>query len=357
MDIKNFVETAKVLPCNISVLIRGNHGIGKSRIVYQLGDFFELRTIERRLSQMSEGDMIGLPELKDGVTRFCPPDWFMQAFSEPVVLFLDELNRATPEVMQAAFQIVLDREMNGHRLHEGTRVFAAINNSSNYQVNEMDPALLDRFYAIDLDPNVEDWLKWAKDKVNDVMYDFIKAHSSFLDPNTKSNPGDVQPSRRSWERFDKCLAAVKLYEADMKQDIAAKQQFYNLGMGLVGKEAANAFIDYAKNLDNQITAEDILDNWDKVSKKVEKLGQEKWNICISKLVEHMKKKVVTEKQAKNVGKFVGTLPGELRVNWWTSMAATDTTEQATNIKVTHPFVSPHILNVYGKEAPKTPAKK
>src|SRR5437867_2646181 len=88
---------------------------------------------------------VTFPSTDWNVTRFNPPEWYMQACERPMVLFLDELNRATNEVMQAAFQIVLDRQLNGWKLHPLTRVYAAINMGANYTVNEMDPALLDRF--------------------------------------------------------------------------------------------------------------------------------------------------------------------------------------------------------------------
>ncbi len=182
MSIKTFKRVAAVMPPKVSILLRANHGVGKSKVVRQvsstvrkeliekkvvdlskyrdLKDFFPV--IDRRLSQMTEGDMVGLPSTDGETTRFNPPDWFKKACSEPCVLFLDELNRATPEVMQAAFQIVLDRELNGWKLHPLTRVYAAINSGANYTVNEMDPALLDRFFAIDLEPSLEEFCTWAR---------------------------------------------------------------------------------------------------------------------------------------------------------------------------------------------------
>ena len=88
LDIKTFIDVAKHLPPEQAVLIRGPHGIGKSNIVGQLADDACLPLIDRRLAQMTEGDMIGLPELTDGVTRFCPVDWVLRACKEPVALFL-----------------------------------------------------------------------------------------------------------------------------------------------------------------------------------------------------------------------------------------------------------------------------
>ena len=69
MDIKTFSTTVRALPADVSVLIRGPHGIGKSYLAQGVADDVELPLIDRRLSQMSEGDLVGLPELVDGVTR------------------------------------------------------------------------------------------------------------------------------------------------------------------------------------------------------------------------------------------------------------------------------------------------
>ena len=137
MDIKTFIECATSLPPEIAVLAKGGTGVGKSQIFKQIADQFGLELIDRRLAQMTEGDIIGLPKLTDGVTRFMPVDWLLKACEEPVALFLDEINRATVEVQQCAFQLVLDRELNGNKLHPQTRIYAAINEGSSYQVNEM----------------------------------------------------------------------------------------------------------------------------------------------------------------------------------------------------------------------------
>src|SRR5574343_250038 len=145
MSVETFVKVAASLPANVSVLLRAKHGVGKSQLVRQLKDIISERTgikfkavIDRRLSQLSEGDIIGLPSTDGNVTRFNPPDWFKTACERPCCLFLDELNRATNEVMQASFQIILDRELNGWKLHPQTRVYSAINLSSSYSVNEVD---------------------------------------------------------------------------------------------------------------------------------------------------------------------------------------------------------------------------
>ena len=61
------------------VLMRGRHGIGKSQLVYQFAGRRTLDVIERRASQMTEGDLIGLPNIEGRSTKWNPPDWFKTA--------------------------------------------------------------------------------------------------------------------------------------------------------------------------------------------------------------------------------------------------------------------------------------
>ena len=111
--------------------------------------------------------MVGLPSIEGNRTSFNPPDWFKQACEEPVCLFLDEVDRATLEVRQGIFELTDSRKLNGHNLHPDTIIFAAVNggeHGENYQVNEMDPAELDRWSVWDIEPTVEDWLAWGKEE-------------------------------------------------------------------------------------------------------------------------------------------------------------------------------------------------
>ena len=74
----DFKTLLTVLPhvttANHPVLLRGRHGIGKSSVVYQFADTVGLPVVERRASQMTEGDLLGLPKTDGNVTTFCPPD-------------------------------------------------------------------------------------------------------------------------------------------------------------------------------------------------------------------------------------------------------------------------------------------
>ena len=351
MSVRTFLKVAPKRPVETSVLLRGNHGIGKSQVVRQVAKGFGLEVIDRRLSQMSEGDMVGLPSTDGEVTRFNPPDWYKNACKKPVALFLDELNRATPEVMQAAFQVVLDRELNGWKLHPQTRVYAAINASSAYTVNEMDPALLDRFWAIDLTPDVKDWLDWAKESgaIHDNVIQFIAGNEKWLDPPKNIEASQVSPSRRSWERLSKALVSVGV--ADTPDD----SLFYPLCLGYVGTEATIAFHGFVKTLDAQVTGEEIIEDYAKTKKKIAKLGQEKLNVAIEKVADYVTKNLttLTDRQGANLRDFMGDLPAELRVSAWSKLTAGGV-EKLELAKSVHKWCVNHILEVFGATRDKAP---
>jgi hypothetical protein len=350
MSVKTLLAVAPLLPETTSVLLRGPHGIGKSQVVRAISRIVSSNTrqslelIDRRLSQMTEGDIVGLPSTDGEVTRFNPPDWFKRACVSPCTLFLDELNRATPEVMQAAFQIVLDRELNGWKLHPATRVFAAINHSAEYTVNEMDPALLDRFWTIDLTPTVEDWLDWARGDggIHSTLVDFIAANDKWLDTPKATEPGKVAPSRRSWERLSNALVSAGV------ADDPNNALFYPMCLGYVGPEATIAFHSFAKTIDNQVSGKDVLDMYPKVKSKIAKLGQEKQNIVIEKVAEHIKKAgALTDKQGPNLAAFMKDLPGELRVSAWSKLTQAAGTDNVDLAKAIHKHCVESVLGVFG----------
>jgi len=342
MNIKTFVEVISKLPSDISVLAKGPTGIGKSHIVHQIGERLSMPVIDRRLSQMTEGDIIGLPELTDGVTRFAPCDWFVKACNEPVILFFDELNRATIEVQQCAFQIVLDRELNGHKLHPKTRVYAAVNEGSEYQVTEMDPALLRRFFVTSLEPTTNDWLNWAeKAGIDPIITTFIKKYPSHLRHEGELQPGKVYPNPASWDRLHQSLKYAKLDPVNLIGE-KVPELFYPMCLGFIGSETAIAFTDYVRNYEIKFSAEDVVDKWNEKSALISKLTNDKKNDLISQVVVYSKGNELTITQAKNACAFAQTCSDEILVNFMNSVMET---KHIPNIRKVHKFISKKVVEI------------
>jgi hypothetical protein len=256
LDFNTFLRIANpILDAKLPLLLRGRHGIGKSQIVYQIAAQRGMCVVERRASQMSEGDLVGLPVISGDTTSWNPPDWYKQACDNPVLLFLDEVDRAVIEVRQGIFELTDSRKLNGHTLHPDTLVIAAVNggqSGSQYQVGEMDPAELDRWTAFDLDPTVEDWLSWAKVSTHAYVCEFINLNRDHLEHKGDFEPNKVYPSRRSWKRLNDVLVGADMLNEENMKDIR------NIALGFVGYEAAIALHDFVEKYDRQVTPEDII---------------------------------------------------------------------------------------------------
>tara|TARA_R110002012_G_scaffold101514_2_gene240634 strand:+ start:57 stop:1100 length:1044 start_codon:yes stop_codon:yes gene_type:complete len=319
IDFKTFNSIVDfVLDDKKPVLIRGRHGIGKSCVVYQTAERLGKPVVERRASQMTEGDLMGLPSVEGASTKWNAPDWFKEACDKAVLLFLDEVDRATLEVRQGIFELTDSRKLNGWKLHPGTLIMAAVNggeHGANYSVGEMDPAELDRWVCFDIDPTVEDWLTWAKDNVSTLVWDFINQNRNHLEHNDDPEPNKVYPSRRSWHRFNDCLVTGNLVES--KNNLEA---VYHLATGYVGFEAAVAFKDFAQNYESIVTPEDILRDG---IEKVKNHDINKFNALNEKFEVVLKDKELTEDEVTNLASYFGVLPAELAVHFWGKVCATN----------------------------------
>jgi ribosomal protein S17E len=348
MDIKTFINVASNLPPEIAVLSKGPTGIGKSAIVHQIGKSLNMEVIDRRLSYMTEGDLIGLPELVDGVTRFAPIDWFIRACNEPIVIFFDELNRATIEVQQCAFQIVLDRELNGHKLHPETRIFAAINEGNDYQVTEMDPALLRRFYSVDLEPTVDDWLNWAtsKGEISDLMVNYIKKYPAHLRHEGPMTPGKVYPNPASWARLDRSL---KYAGIDIDSDDAYNPITSPMCLGFIGTETSTSFVSFIKNHKKTYGPEDVLKSYPKNKKKIDKISNDKKNDILNQIATYISKNEISLKEAKNIFDFAKNDSDEMCVSFYYQVLSIETENNNValeNVKKITKYFSSKVVSVY-----------
>lgn len=243
------------------IMLRSRHGVGKSSLVYQYGDNVGLPVVERRASQMTEGDLLGLPRVNEEkeTTEWLVPDWFKQCCDEAVILFVDELDRATMEVRQGFFELTDSRKLAGHQLHPDTLIFAAVNggeDASQYQVGEMDPAELDRWTVFDVSPDVQDWVDWglASKQIAKPVLEFITDNPNHLEHKDDFEPNKVYPSRRSWHRLSQCMVEGDI----MHPGETATATLVNIVTAFCGLEASIAFTEFLKNYQNEVQPDDIL---------------------------------------------------------------------------------------------------
>ena len=238
-----------------ALMIWGPPGIGKSQAIQQVVDEiqseeggkskFEMRDL--RLSQLDDVDLRGIPTIdKKGEdatnykTVFAQPS-FLPTEGEGI-LFLDEVNQAKKSVQNAAFQLVLDRQLGDYKVPEGWTIVAAGNRPQDLGIfggKEDDgslgtmafsAALSNRFRHVVLKiPSAEEgkgWMNWAgrgddtlrtqksRDKGFDIVslpkgdFDKFTRYEIEIDEEDKDNPKSLE------ERTHKTVDDGKLFDAE-----------------------------------------------------------------------------------------------------------------------------------------------
>jgi hypothetical protein len=142
------------------VFLWGAPGIGKSAMVQQFAESLGLNCVSLLGTQLAPEDLIGVPQIVEGRSRFCPPEQIARV--EPYVLFLDELNAASPDVQKAFYSLILDRRIGSYELPSGSIVIGAGNRTTDQALaRPLASALINRLVHIHLRAEAGDWLTWA----------------------------------------------------------------------------------------------------------------------------------------------------------------------------------------------------
>lgn len=270
-------------PPSQNIMLIGRHGIGKSQIITQHYQAKGMAVVAFFLGQMSDpGDLIGLMHKDEATGRsvFLPPYWW-PTDNQPIVLFLDELNRARPEILQAVQDLSLTKTLAGKTLPPDSVVIAAVNEGEEYQLTDLDPALVSRFNLYEFAPSVEDWLLWAnRHEIDPRVISFIQKHHEHLDGEAVQadeamlTSGLVKtPDRRAWAKVS---AFVKPHDSLSEIHIKAIA-------GIVGTAAAIAF-QQSLAAASKITAEQLLLRFEKYKDKLAELSMQETILLNEQLV-------------------------------------------------------------------------
>lgn len=256
IDTRKLYNILDHTPASHNIMLVGSHGVGKSEILTAYYQAHGLRVIPLFLGQMADpGDLIGLPVLThddDGqsATSYAPPFWFPKD-GNPIVLFLDELNRARPEILQTVMDLALNRRLAGHQLPAGSRIISAINEGDEYQLTHLDPALVSRFNIYQFCPTPQEWLLWAERNALDRrVIDFIQSEPSLLDGTPEHRVGDDTgleryPDRRAWRRVSDLLSD-EAPDGTLRPRQNLNEDDLDMIAGVVGAMAASRFFAFVK---------------------------------------------------------------------------------------------------------------
>ena len=237
------------------VFIWGPPGIGKSSLVAQFAEAVGLPCVSLLGSQLAPEDIIGVPQIIEGKSRFCPPA--MIAREEPYCLFLDELNACSHEVQKAFYSLIQEKRIGDFQLPEGSIVIGAGNRAQDSAiVKPMSSALMNRLIHVELRASHVDWLEWAaQNNIHAWVMDYIGHRPDHL---WSQPPKTEQPfsSPRSWHMLSDALN-------EMSEDIS-DEMIEVLSFGTLSAYHAGQFKGFVKQIRNNYALSAILK------------GQQKW---------------------------------------------------------------------------------
>ena len=159
------------------------------------------------------------------------------------ILFFDELTNALPSIQGIAFNIVLDREVNGiWKLPDNARIVAAGNEmKDSLSANKLAEPLFNRFAHVYIKTTTESWLKWASEhNIHPAIYSFI-AYKNGSALRSEYNGETPNADPRKWE-----MASKMLYKTGSPEMLRS----------LVGEDITKEFVQFCN--ERVITLEDVI---------------------------------------------------------------------------------------------------
>lgn len=231
------------------VFIWGAPGIGKSSIVEKFAESVGLPCVSLLGSQLAPEDIIGVPQIIDGKSVFCPPR--LIARDEPYCLFLDELNACSQEVQKAFYSLIHDRRIGEYFLPSGSIVVGAGNRAQdNAIVKPMSSALINRMFHVELVASHRDWLAWAGENgIHAYILEYIglRPDQLWTQPPKTEEPFSTP---RSWHILSDTLHSYGDSISDKQLEIAAA--------GCLSARHATQFRAFVKQIHNRYAVSAII---------------------------------------------------------------------------------------------------
>lgn len=307
-DVPIFLELA--VAADLPVLLRSKHGVGKSTIIEKVAEDLGIDCCVLDLSLMDAVDLTGLPYQEDSRTFYAPPRFLPKAGRG--IFLLEEPNRASSQTRAPALELLTRRRLNDYVLPAGWLPCASINPEGEYDVNPLDPALLSRFMVLDVVPDHQGWLVWAKDNsIHSVIVSFVEESPKIFEL------ADVNP--RSLEYASNFL---KSFEKAGHKNLSILVKGW---AGLVGSKIAVALVRFYQGILVAPNPDEILGNYQSVRPAFRKmLSENKLDLIVSaveKLKRHLQRQqdwdetAASKSRSGNLKQFLGDIPADMKAGF------------------------------------------
>lgn len=255
-----------LLSAGVPVLLWGDPGTGKTATVerYAAEVGWSMQSIVASLHDPT--DFSGLPVRNGDGVVYVPPEWACRVAAAAGVslVFLDEVNTATPATQNALMRVVQEHRVGYLHLGDRVRFIAAANPvEQNSGAWDLSAPLANRFAHLDWPLRLSEWRSGYLEGWPDLMpldidtapdpdavkhqrelqTEFLARRPQLLcDPPDSSMSPRGWPSPRTWDRLAYCLAVAEGADAGVAVGVL-------VAAALVGEPAAAEFFAYLDNPD------------------------------------------------------------------------------------------------------------
>lgn len=246
----------KSLLAGLCPMISGSPGLGKSAMIHQIAEEYNLYLIDIRLSTVDPSELNGFGTVVNGIAKYIPFDIFplestpLPKGKDGFIIFLDEITSAPPAIQASAYRLILDRMVGQYKLNSKCLIAAAGNLITDGAiVHRQSTALSSRMVHFKVEPSVKEWIEdFALPQGIDYrVIGFAEFKPDLL---TKFDPNKVDftfPCLRTYEFLSKLIKGDSVeYDSTV------------LYQSAVGAGTANEFVSYCKVYKEIPSLEDIL---------------------------------------------------------------------------------------------------
>jgi len=186
-----------------NLMVFGPAGVGKTEMAMQAAERSGYASAYLNLSTIEAPDMIGLPQVVDGRTCYATPDMIplYNPNEKPIVLIVDELDKAKPELQNPCLELFQFRSLNGRKTNIHSVIATGNLPDEGAFSQPVSRALTNRCSIYRLTHSYGPWSEWALNaQVNPLVISFLSKNQELLlqPPPSGDCTAYASCSPRSW---------------------------------------------------------------------------------------------------------------------------------------------------------------
>lgn len=253
--------TIDAIECDTVPYLHSSPGMGKSSIMRDVCNHFNLHMIDHRMSTSVPEDLTGLPRFNErNRAEFVAFEDLFPIRGDTIpegkdgwMIFLDEFPAAIKQVQAASFKLILDKMVGQKNLHENVVISAAGNLMSDKSiVNPLSTAMQSRVIHLEMRVDYDEWLE---DVALTHSYDtriiaFLAQYPAKLMDFNPNHNNKTFCCPRTWEFMNRFLKGNKPADASRVALFA----------GTITSAVAAEFVQFCRVYTDMVTLEQVMTN-------------------------------------------------------------------------------------------------